>query len=141
MQNVTRDVISDLYVLYSSGDATADSRTLVEEFLSRDPELAASLKESGGTIPILPAPLPPAHELKTLDRIKRRLLGPIWLLQLAMIMSGLAFGRIISDTSFDVSPRNFIVTAAIAVCFWIGFFVKLMRGRRDFLVRVRWPGQ
>lgn len=137
MQNVTRDIISDLYVLYSSGDATADSRTLVEEFLSHDPELATSLKENGGTIPILPAPLPPGHELKTLVRIKRRLSGPIWLLWLAMITSGGAFGRIISDTSFDVSPRKFIITAAIAVCFWIAFFVKLIRGRRDFLVRVR----
>jgi len=137
MQNITRDIISDLYVLYSSGDATADSRKLVEEFLGQDPELAASLKESGGTIPILPAPLPPADELKTLDRIKRRLSGPIWLLQLAMIMSGLAFGRIISDTSFDVSPRKFIIIAAIALCFWIAFFAKLIQGRRDFLVRVR----
>ena len=137
MQNVTRDVISDLYVLYSSGDATADSRKLVEEFLSQDPDLAASLKESGGTIPILPAPLPPAHELKTLERIKRRLSGPIWLLWLAMITSCGAFGRIISDTSFDVSPRKFIITAVIAVCFWIAFFFKLVRGRRDFLLKVR----
>ena len=137
MQNITRDIISDLYVLYSSGDATADSRRLVEEFLSQDPELAASLKESGGTIPILPAPLPPAHELKTLDRLKRRLAGPIWLLQLAIMMNCLAFGRIVSDTSFDVSPRNFIVIAAIAVCFWIAFFVKLIRGRRNFLLKVR----
>lgn len=137
MQNITRDVISDLYVLYSSGEVTADSRRMVEEFLSQDPELAASLKESAGTIPTLPASLPPAHELKTLDRVKRRLAGPIWLLQLAMIMSCLAFGRIVSDTSFDVSPRNFIVTAAIAACFWIAFFVKLIRGRRNFLLRVR----
>jgi len=137
MQNITRDVISDLYVLYSSGEVTADSRRMVEEFLSQDPELAASLKESAGTIPTLPASLPPAHELKTLDRVKRRLAGPIWLLQLAMIMSCLAFGRIVSDTSFDVSPRNFIVTAAIAACFWTAFFVKLIRGRRNFLLRVR----
>jgi hypothetical protein len=137
MQKVTRDVVSDLYVLYSSGDATADSRRIVEEFLDQDPELAASLRESGGTVPILPAPLSPAHELKTLDRVKRRLSGPVWLLQLAIIVSGLAFGRIISDTSFDVSPRKFVITAAIAVCFWIAFFVKLIRGRRGFLVRVR----
>lgn len=137
MQSITRDIISDLYVLYSSGDATPDSRKLVEEFLSQDPEFAASLKETGGTVPILPAPLPPGHELKTLDRVKRRLSGPIWLLQLAMIMSGLAFGRIVSDTSFDVSPRKFIITAAIAASFWIAFFVKLVRSRRDFLLRVR----
>lgn len=136
MQNVTRDIISDLYVLYSSGDATPDSCRLVEEFLAQDPDLAATLKDTGGTIPILPAPLPPAHELKTLDRIKRRLSGPLWLMQLAIVMSCFAFGRIVSDTSFDVSPRNFIITAAIAVCIWIAFFVKLIRGRRHFLVRV-----
>jgi hypothetical protein len=137
MQNVTRDIISDLYVLYSSGDATADSRRMVEEFLSQDPALAASLKESGGTVPILPAPLPPGHELKTLDRVKRRLAGPLWLLHLAIIMSCMAFGRIVSDTSFDVSPRKFIITAAIAACFWVAFFVRLIRGRRHFLLRVR----
>ena len=137
MQNVTREIISDLYVLYSSGDATPDSRRLVEEFLAQDPDLAATLKETGGAVSILPAPLPPAHELKTLDRIKRRLSGPLWLMQLAIVMSCLAFGRIVSDTSFDVSPRNFIITAAIAVCIWIAFFVKLIRGRRHFLVRVR----
>jgi hypothetical protein len=137
MQNITRDIISDLYILYSSGDATEDSRRLVDEFLSKDPEFSASLKERAGNVPILPPPLPATHELKTLDRLKRRLSGPIWLLQLAMIMSGLAFGRIISDTSFDVSPRNFIITAAIAVCLWIAFFVKLVRGRRAFLVRTR----
>ena len=137
MQNVTRDIISDLYVLYSSGDATPDSRRLVEEFLAQDPDLASSLKETGGTIPILPAPLPPAHELKTLDRIKRRLSGPLWLMQFAIVMSCFAFGRIVSDTSFDVSPRNFIITAVLAVCMWIAFFVKLIRGRRHFLVKVR----
>ena len=52
-------------------------------------------------------------------------------------MSCLALGRIVSDTSFDVSPRKFVVTASIDVCVWIAFFVKLIRGRRHFLVRVR----
>ncbi len=40
-----------------------------------------------------------------------------------------AFGRIVADTSWDVSPRNFIVTAAIAVAFWIAFLVSLIRTR------------
>ena len=53
-----------------------------------------------------------------------------------MIMSGLAFARIVSDTSFDVSLRKFIIAAVIAVCFWIALFVKLIRGRKNFLVRV-----
>jgi len=36
---VTRDVIYDLLPPYFSGDASPDSRALVEEFLAKDPEL------------------------------------------------------------------------------------------------------
>jgi hypothetical protein len=54
-----------------------------------------------------------------------------------MVFSMLAFGRIISDTSWDVSPRNFIVTSAIAVAFWIAFFVTLYRGRKALQIRFR----
>ena len=47
------------------------------------------------------------------------------------------FGDHRADTSWDVSPRNFIVIAAIAVVFWIAFFVTLFRERRVFLVHPR----
>jgi hypothetical protein len=143
MENVTRDIIADLYPLYLSGDASPDSRRIVETFLNEDPEFALSLTEAGTEAAQNrlaahnPQSLPPDHELKTLDRVKRRLSGPLWLLQLAIMSTCLAFGRIVSDTSFDVSPRKFIVTAVIAFCFWVAFFVKLFRGRRAVLVRLR----
>ena len=38
---VTRDVVYDLLPAYFAGDASADSRTLVESFLQTDPEFAA----------------------------------------------------------------------------------------------------
>jgi len=64
-------------------------------------------------------------------------LGLSDLLQLALIFSGLAFGRIVADTSWDVSPRNFIVTASIAGVFWVAFLVTLYRGSRSILARRR----
>jgi hypothetical protein len=138
MENITRDVIVDLWPLYVSGEASPDTRRLVETFLEQDAEFAAELKRSGGPLPdSAPPSLPPDHELKTLERLKRRLHGPVWLLFLAMMFTCFAFGRIVSDTSFDVSPRNFIITAALAVCFWIAFLVALFRGRRTILVRLR----
>ena len=138
MENITRNIIADLYPLYISGDASADSRRLVETFLAQDEEFARTLKDGAGDmLAIYPPSLSPDHELKTLAKIKRHLSGPIWLLQLALIMSGLAFGRIVSDTSFDVSPRKFIVTAAIAIGFWVAFFVKLWLGRRPLMLRPR----
>lgn len=37
---ITRDVIVDLLPLYVADEASADTRTLVEEYLQTDPELA-----------------------------------------------------------------------------------------------------
>jgi anti-sigma factor RsiW len=135
---VTRDVVSDLWPLYASGEASADTRALVEVFLATDPAFAQVLRESANvTLPAGSAPvLPPDHELVALHLTRRRLWGPGWLFQMAMLFSFFAFGRIISDTSFDVSPRNFIATAAVAACFWTAFFVILWRNRaRILLVR------
>jgi len=137
MTQVNREVIADLWPLYVSGDASPSSRALVESFLASDPELARTLRDTGdtGLTDIAVPALPPDHELKTLDLVRRRLRGPIWLLQLAFMFSCFAFGRIVSDTSWDVSPRNFIVTASIAAVFWIAFCVVLYRGRRSILIR------
>ena len=44
MMRVTRDVITDLLPAYFSGEASADTRQLVEEYLANDPELAAAGK-------------------------------------------------------------------------------------------------
>ena len=139
MTSVTRDVISDLWPLYLSDDLSADARRLVDDFLDGDPELARTLREA---VPdplraVAPPRLPPDHELSTLQRVKRRLWGYTGLLQFAMTFSVLAFGRIVADTSWDVSPRNFIITAAIAVAFWVAFFITLYRGRYAILVRRR----
>ena len=52
-----------------------------------------------------------------------------YLLNLAVMFTCFAFGRIVSDTSWDVSPRNFIITSAIAGVLWIAYFVSLWRVR------------
>jgi hypothetical protein len=139
MDNVTRDVIVDLWPLYVSGEASQDTQRLIQAFLAKDPEFAGKLGQN--VREPLPGPdvpaLKPDHELKTLALIKRRLAGPIWLLQLALVFTVLAFGRIVSDTSFDVSPRKFIATAMVAACFWAAFLVRLYQGRRKVLIRMR----
>ena len=138
MTPITSDVVRDLWVLYASGEASADTRKLVDEYLAGDPELARSLRDAtANPLADCLAPLPANHERRTLDRVKRRLRGYPWLMQLAILFSCFAFGRIVSDTSWDVSPRNFLITAGIAGVLWIAFFVTLYRGRRAVLIRVR----
>jgi hypothetical protein len=67
-------------------------------------------------------------------RARRRLGGYRWMLWMALMFSTFSFGRIVSDTSWDVSPRRFIVTASIAAAFWIAFLVTLWRMRANILV-------
>jgi hypothetical protein len=134
--NVTRKVIADLWPVYAAGEASADTRALIDEFIKLDPDFARVLHESGedGFLNnlgrLMMPPLPPDHEARTLGRIKSELLGFNWLFFLALLFSSVAFGRIVSDTSWDVSPRNFIILAAIAASFWIAFFARSAWVRR-----------
>ena len=66
--------------------------------------------------------------------MRRRLRGYPLLLNLAIMFTCFAFGRIVADTSWDVSPRNFIITALLAAAFWIAFLVSLWRMRARILV-------
>src|SRR6516164_1966360 len=131
--NITREVIKDLWTVYATGEVSADTRALVDEFLKHDPELGQILRaqnEEGLLRQEIPK-LSPDREARALRKTKRLLHGWDWLLFFAMIFSGFAFGRIISDTSWDVSPVNFIVMASIAGAFWIAFFTRLVWVRKS----------
>lgn len=130
---VTRPVILDLWPLYAAGEASPETKALVEAFLRDDPEFARQLEHdplSGVEPPVVPATV----EMQAFRKTKRRLGGYRSLLTLALVFSFMAFGRIIQDTSFDVSPRGFIATAVVAVVFWIAFCVSLWRMRARILV-------
>jgi hypothetical protein len=126
---VTREVVIDLWPVYASGEASEDTRKLVDEFLREDPGLERELLEddSGERLRAVPVVLEPDHEVQSLRRAKQAMLRREWPLFFAMLFSGFAFGRIVSDTSWDVSPRPFAVTAAIAAAFWILFLVRFAR--------------
>jgi hypothetical protein len=107
---VNRSIITDLWPAYASGQASRDTRALVEEFFRGDPAFAAQLRGSAKTI--------------SRSRLFVRIL-----LVLALVFTFQAFGRIVSDTSWDVSPRNFIAVASVAVAFWTAWIVGLWRAR------------
>jgi len=133
--NITRDVIIDLWPVYTAGEASADTRALVEEFLHGDPELSQLLKESdeAGLLKATVPTLPPDREVQALNRTKKLLHGWDWsfiLMLLSINFTAQAFARIISDTSWDVSPRNFIIMAVIAAGFWCAFIIRRLWVRR-----------
>src|SRR4029078_11207830 len=75
--NVTRQVISDLWPLHVSGEASADTRALVDSFLAADPVVAQTVQENSGATHVMASPpaLPPDVELQALARTRRRLWG------------------------------------------------------------------
>jgi hypothetical protein len=134
--NVTREVINDLWPVYAAGEASPDTRALVDAFLQQDPEFARLLQGRGEEALLRQDPpgLSPDHEAQALQKTKRLLHGWDWRLFLwlmAMNFSCLAFGRIVADTSWDVSPMNFIVMASIAGVFWIAYYTRLVWVRRS----------
>lgn len=71
--DVTRDVVSDLWPLCRSGDASADSRSLVDHFLAEDRDFASMLRESTRlTSPLPPVRLSSQTERQLLDQARER---------------------------------------------------------------------
>ena len=85
---ITRDVISDLLPAYVSGDATADTRALVDEMSLQDPEIARLIESARQerSDPMLqnPVSLPPNLERETVKRTRALLRRRSWTLGLAI---------------------------------------------------------
>lgn len=72
--DVTRDVISDLWPLYRTGEASADSGRLIESFLAGDEPFRAILEASEDLADAMPeAPLAPDDGLRLLTSARRRI--------------------------------------------------------------------
>jgi hypothetical protein len=70
--NVTREVILDLLPVYLAGEASPATRTLVEEYMKQDPELAQRmrLQWAENFAKVAPSSLPPDLELRSLSRTR-----------------------------------------------------------------------
>ena len=70
---VTRDVVNDLWPLYRCGEASTDSRQLVDSFLETDSEFAKHLRASDPVASALPpCRLSPDAELRLLNEARDR---------------------------------------------------------------------
>ena len=119
--NVTQNVVTDLLPLYLAGEASDDTRALIEAYLKQDPTFAAGIREQADNTAALRRALtrgPSAdHEKATLQRVRRfnrrraNLLG----VSIAMTLMPLAFG-------FDGSHIHWMMLRdqpGQALAFWI----------------------
>lgn len=133
---VTREVVRDLLPLYVAGEASRDSRELVESYLAGDPELR-SLAES-----LRAAELGPAHEFAppnaaraALERTRSVLRRRSRLLALALFFTGLPLSFVYDSTSglrfllLRDAPSLGLSLLVTAVVLWISWGVVAHRLR------------
>ena len=146
---ITREVVKDLLPAYLAGEASADTRRLVEEFLEREPALRAEFDT-----PSLPEVAPRgALELAALDRTRSLLSRRSWMLGfgLGLAVLPLLFGfHAGGEPRFLLlGPRPLTATAAV-ILGWtmLGGFLWTCRRlsalslepRPSFRTRALWGG-
>jgi predicted anti-sigma-YlaC factor YlaD len=140
--NVTREVIIDLLPAYLAGEASRDTRALVEEYLEQDAELARRVRQqSAEGFATTPLPdLPPGLELKSLSRTRRLLGWQRWLFGFAIGFTALTLtsqlsleGGRVKNFHFLIRdyPLQFGILAALAVASWVAYFLTRRRLRTN----------
>jgi hypothetical protein len=71
--NISRNVVKDLITVYLAGEASADTRALVESYLKTDPHLARDVEAARGSSLGLPATRMPTAEKQALDATRQQL--------------------------------------------------------------------
>jgi anti-sigma factor RsiW len=129
---ITQDVVRDLLPAYAAGEASSDTRLIVEEWLSRDPQLTELLKlmqEPPALASVLSetgSVLPPNHEKETLNMTKQSMKTQSWLMGIAIFCSLIPFSftvensRLVSLMARD-SPSEAAAFAGLAILRWIAY--------------------
>jgi predicted anti-sigma-YlaC factor YlaD len=132
--NVTKDVVIDLLPAYLSGEASADTRALIEEIAAREPAVARLIESArrDEREPMLKQPLvlPPDIERKTVSRTRAVLRGRSWALSLAIMCTLLPFTfEFPADhlTMWFVRDQRSGFLWVLAATFWLTY---VLLGRR-----------
>src|SRR5512133_2351578 len=127
---VTRDVVSDLWPLYAAGEATADTRRLVEEFLADDPDFARVLRQRFD-IPAEQVSLPADHEARALARTRDVIAGGRWLRGVRLVAITLTVLAVIRFPADDA--ETFATRVGVSVVAWLVYLVLRLRVRQKAL--------
>ena len=138
--NITRDVVADLLPAYLSGEASADTKALIDELAARDPAIAGLVGSARiERTDAMPAPiaLPANLERDIVTRTRAVLRRRSWTLALALFFTALPFTFAFNSGGITFlmmrdqpGSRLFLLAAA-----WL-WFDYIMQSRR---LRVKSP--
>ncbi len=132
--NVTKEIINDLIPLYVANECSADTRTLVEEYLQRNPRQAEELRRVMATS--VPQAVPSAkslNEVRSFREARRRLRRRSWLMAFAIFFSLAPFSFVWTGGRvwwlLRDAPASAAVYGALGVVFWVIYAVERRRSR------------
>ena len=133
--NISKEVIRDLLPIYVAGEASADTRALLEDYLRANPEFARQVRSRAETTAALlapPPPLTPDHEKSTLERVRAFERHRTYLrgFAIAWTLMPLTFVYESSHVRWMMwrdNPKQAVMFGAAAVLCWIAYYVM---GRR-----------
>lgn len=120
---ITRNILEDLLPAYLAGDASADTKALIEQYAQQDPEFARLLAvASKSVLAATPKPVTPDQELKTLHATRRRLHRRGWHLGLAIFFTFLTITYHIGPDgihwTWAHNPAIAVLSMFAALFFW-----------------------
>ncbi|MGB9074533.1 MAG: hypothetical protein WCC22_17990 [Terriglobales bacterium] len=137
---ITQNVVMDLLPVYLSGEASPDTKDLIEEFLREDPEFAVVVethKQEFSRQQRLLEPVPepsPDHELRTLAQTRSLMERQKWSMALALMLTAFPFSFVFSGGHVTfMLVRDQPLLAAVSWCgaaiLWIQYFIARRRLR------------
>jgi len=131
---VTRDVILDLLPLYFAGQVSADTKKLVDEFLTTDPDFARMSRRFDAVLKERAVPEPDASERRTFEKTRQLLRYRNQTIGLAVGYSLAPFAFLFREGRIDwlmrEKPAVAIAFAFAALCCWIAAWVIGRRATR-----------
>ena len=134
--NVTREVVTDLLPIYFSGEASSDTRSLVEEYFRENPDFERMARSAGEPLETLRTASPVAagseQEKRDLESVRCGLNRRKWLfgLSLFLTLSPLSFyfthGHVFSLMGLD-GLWEAAFDWSMAALFWYLYFAQLRR--------------
>ncbi len=140
---ITRDVITDLLPVYSAGEASNDTRALIEEFLKENPDFAKIINEQESPLNRPSINIPKETEMLTLNATRTLLRKRSLFMGFAIFFTCFAFAFTFDQNGLhwlwtespikaiinlvlgewtDNAPLSGIVNLAIGAYFWIRYF-------------------
>jgi hypothetical protein len=117
--NVTREVITDLLPIYFSGDASGDTKVLVEDYFRQDPDFERIARNAATPLDTLRAVAPVAASA---EKEKRYLESVLWGLRRRKWLFGVCLFLTLAPLSFNFT-HDHIVSLVVRDAPWHAAFL------------------